>query len=99
MNPELLEALADGRVDAIARGEIGNRGAASVNGQTFVVTALDDQVEYGGFTLTLEDAELIACIDERLNYLTDGGNISYGDWLQDPTIFMTRAEMWNAGRR
>ena len=96
---ELLEALAEGRVDAIARGEIGNRGAASASGQTFVVTALDDQVEYGGFTLTLEDAELIACIDERLNYLTDGGNISYGDWLQDPTIFMTRAEMWNAGGR
>ena len=96
---ELLEALAEGRVDAIARGEIGNRGTASANGQTFVVTALDDQVEYGGFTLTLENAELIACIDERLNYLTDGGNISYGDWLQDPTIFMTRAEMWNAGGR
>ena len=95
---ELLEALAEGRIDAIARGEIGNRGAAYADG-AFAVTALDSQIEYGGFTLAVEDAELAACIDERLTYLTDGENISYGEWLQDSNIFITRAEMWNAKKQ
>ncbi len=92
---ELLDALAEGNIDAIARGEIGNRDATHANG-AFVVTALDDQIEYGGFTLAVEDAELIACIDKGLGYLTDNGNIGYGEWLQDPMVFITRSEMWNA---
>jgi len=95
---ELLDALAEGSIDAIARGEIGNRDAAYADA-AFVVTALDDQIEYGGFTLAVEDVELIACIDKGLGYLTDDGNIGYGEWLQDPMVFRTRAEMWNAGER
>ena len=95
---ELLEALAEGSIDAIARGEIGNRDASYADA-AFVVTALDDQIEYGGFTLAVEDAELIACIDKGLGYLTDHGNIGYGEWLQDPMVFITRAEMWNARER
>ena len=93
---ELFEALADGSIDAVARGEIGNRGASQVSGGAFVVTALDDQIEYGGFTLALEDADLLACIDERLRFLTDGGNIGYGEWLENPTVFLERAAVWNA---
>lgn len=93
---ELFEALATSRIDAVASGEPGNRDVAHAAGGTFVVTALDAQVEYGGFTLALEDAELAACIDEKLNYLTDDRNIGYGEWLQDPSVFMNRAQMWNA---
>ena len=92
---ELLAALAKGSIDVIARGEIGNRDAAYTTNGAFVVTALDDQVEYGGFALAIEDAELVAWIDERLNYLTDGGNIGYAEWLQDQSVFMTRAQIWN----
>ena len=44
---ELFEALAEGSIDAIARGEIGNRDATYATGDAFVVTALDDQVEFG----------------------------------------------------
>lgn len=95
---ELLEALAEGKIDAIARGEVGNQNAAYAAGERFVVTALDDQIEYGGFTLALEDAELIACIDKRLDYLTDNGNIGYGEWLPNHKVFITRAEMWNTGK-
>lgn len=93
---ELLAALAVGSIDAVARGEIGNRDAAHASGGEFVVTALDAQVEYGGFTLALADAELAACIDEKINYLTDNRNIGYGEWLQNPSVFINRAEMWNA---
>ena len=68
---ELLDALASGRVDALARGEVGNRDAVHASGGAFVVTALDAEVEYGGFTLSVEDADLAACIDDKINYLTD----------------------------
>ena len=96
---ELLQALAKGSIDAIARGEIGNSDAAYMTNGGFVVTALDDQVEYGGFALAIEDAEFVVWIDERLNYLTDNSNIGYAEWLQDRRVFMTRAEMWNTTER
>ena len=92
---ELLDALAAGSIDAIARGEIGNRDAVQVSGNTFVVTALDKKFELGGFTLAVEDEALAACIDEKLNYLTDSRNIGYAEWVADPLVFMRRAQMWN----
>ncbi len=91
---ELLDALASGRIDALARGEIGNRDAVHASGGAFVVAVLDAAVEYGGFTLGVEDADLAACIDDKINYLTDDQRIGYGEWRQDPLIFMTRARMW-----
>ena len=93
---ELLEALVAGRIDAIARGEVGSQEAAHASHGELVVTAFDEQIEYGGFTLALEDADLAACIDEKLDYLTDNKNIGYGEWLQDPSVFMKRAKQWNA---
>lgn len=91
---ELIGALASNRIDALARGEIGNRDAVHVSNDAFVVTALDAAVEYGGFTLAAEDADLAACIDDKINYLTDDRRTGYGEWRQDPLIFMTRARMW-----
>lgn len=64
---ELLEALADGAIDAVARGEIGNRGAAHASGTAFTVTALDPVVEWGGFALALENAELARCLDAKID--------------------------------
>ena len=92
---ELLDALAAGEIDAIARGEIGNRDAIQASGNTFVVTALDEKFELGGFTLAVEDEALANCIDEKLNYLTDNRNIGYAEWVADPSVFMRRAQMWN----
>ena len=88
----LFEALTDGRIDAIARGEIGNRDTAAATHGAFVVTALDDQVEYGGFTLAVADVALRASLNARIDYLTDGGNIGYAEWLADPQIFFKRAQ-------
>ncbi len=94
---ELLAALAAGEIDAIARGEIGNRDAANTG--AFAVTALDDHTEIGGFTLAAEAKELRACLNERLDWLTDQRNIGYGDWLTDPAVFMNRAHRWNEMER
>ncbi len=92
---ELLNALSNGSIDAIARGEIGNRDAAHASGNAFVVTALDEQIELGGFTLSVADAALASRLDEQINYLTDDRRIGYAEWLADPLVFMRRAEMWN----
>ena len=93
---ELLEALAEGRIDAIARGEIGNQDAAIASDGQFVVTALDAQVEYGGFALSRNDADLISYLNWWIDYLTDSGNIGYAEWAYDSNVFMARAQMWNA---
>ena len=90
----LFENLRERRIDAIARGEIGNRdAAAAAHDGAFVVTALDEQVEYGGFTLAVEDVALRTSLDEWIDYLTDGGNIGYAEWLADPQVFLKRAQV------
>lgn len=95
---ELFEALADGAIDAVARGEIGNRDTARASGGAFAVTALDSAVEWGGFTLALGDAELARCIDAKIDYLTDHRRIGYAQWLEDPGVFMRRAGRWSRER-
>ncbi|MCY4618966.1 MAG: transporter substrate-binding domain-containing protein [Chloroflexi bacterium] len=95
---ELLEALADGTIDAVARGEIGNRDSAHASGAAFAVTALDPVVEWGGFALARNDAALARCIDAKLDYLTDERQVGYAQWRADAQVFMRRAERWNQER-
>ncbi|MDE0463293.1 MAG: transporter substrate-binding domain-containing protein [Caldilineaceae bacterium] len=94
---ELLDALEAGTIDAVARGEIGNRDAAYAHGGSFTVTALDEKVEHGGFALAAENTELASCLDRMISWLTDDGRIDYADWREDPAVFMQRAAMWNEG--
>ena len=92
---ELLEALASGAIDAVARGEVGNRTADNASKGEFVVTALDDLVELGGFTLGAADTELASCLNEKIDWLTDNRSIGYAEWLEDPSIFTARGQAWN----
>ena len=92
---ELLEALENGTIDAVARGEIGNRDASYASNSAFVVVALDEATEQGGFSLAVENADLADCIDEKINYLTDGQHVGYGEWRANPAIFAERAQQWN----
>ena len=92
---ELLTALRDGDIDAVARGEIGNRTAVQNSGNAFAVTALDPQIELGGFAVSAENAELLAFLNERIDYLTDNRRIGYAEWLADPSVFTRRAAMWS----
>ena len=91
---ELLDGLERGDIDAIARGAIGNTDAAQESDGIFAVTALDDAVEYGGFTVAAGDTELLAMLNERIDYLTDNRRIGYVEWRADPTVFTQRAEQW-----
>ena len=90
----MIEALAGGGVDAVAGGEVGNLDAARTQGGAFAVTAHDSRVEVGGFALATEDAELAACLDRHVAWLTEGGRIGYREWLDAPVIFMRRAGQW-----
>ena len=94
---ELLDALAAGSIDAVARGEIGNSDAAHESGGAFVVTALDSEFELGGFTLAVEDSEFLACLNDKIDYLTDERRIGYAEWRAEPGVFMERARVWREG--
>jgi len=88
----LLGNLQENRIDALARGEIGNRDATAASAGAFVVTALDERVEYGGFTVARENTELLEFLNKRIGYLTDNGNIGYAQWVVDNSVFMERAQ-------
>lgn len=94
---ELLGALSEGTIDAVARGEIGNGEAAHHSGGSFAVAALDSLSEYGGFTLDARAGELLACIDEKLRWLTRDREIGYAEWREDPLVFLERARLWEGG--
>ena len=94
---ELLAALRDEAIDAVARGEVGNGEAARASGASFVVAAVDSLAEYGGFAIDSDDAEMLPCIDEKLDWLTDARRIGYAEWREDPGVFLARAALRNRG--
>ena len=94
----LLDAVRDGLIDAVARGEIGNQEAARTygGGGVFAVTALDTEVEeLGGWALPVAEQDLLACLNDKLDYLTDGRQIGYAEWRADPQTFLRRARAWS----
>ena len=92
-----MEALAEGEVTAVARGEIGNSDAAAESAGALVVTALDPQSEYGGFAVDVQAVDLLACLNEAIDLLTDDLRIGYREWAANPMVFLERAEVLNAG--
>lgn len=93
--PELLAALADGTIDAIARGTAGNTLAAASSDGAFVVTALDPRPERGGFVVDIDDTKLLHEINVAIAWLTDQGRIGLAEWLADPLVFLERAALWD----
>ena len=91
-----VAALVASEIDAFARGELGNATAVASSGGALAVTAFDPSVEYGGWTVAADDQSLLACLNDRLNYLTTDRSISFSDWNADRGIFMRRAAAWNA---
>ena len=92
---ELLSALTDGTIDAVARGEIGNGEAARAEGGALAVSAVDTLAEFGGFAFDADETAMLACVDERLDWLTDGRRIGYAEWRADPGVFLARAALWH----
>ncbi|MXY76511.1 MAG: amino acid ABC transporter substrate-binding protein [Acidimicrobiia bacterium] len=93
--PELLAALSEATIDAIARGTAGNTLAAASSDGAFVVTALDFRPERGGFVVDIGDTGLLEQINVAIAWLTDGGRIGLAEWLADPRVFLDRAALWD----
>ncbi|MCY4466862.1 MAG: transporter substrate-binding domain-containing protein [Chloroflexi bacterium] len=93
---ELITALLAGQIDVVARGQVGNSTAAVTSDGALVVSALDDLVEYGGFSLDVDEVDLLACLNDKINWLTDNQRIGYEDWAANHAVFMARADLWNA---
>ena len=90
---EMHQAVRDGTIDAYASEEIGNLQAVHSHDDqgALAVTAHDTEVELGGWVLPVEEQALIACLDAKLNYLTDNLEIGFAEWQADPDIFLRRA--------
>lgn len=92
---ETIAALYDERVDAVAGDYLGNLDAAAHAPQGgLVISALDVDVEYGGFTIPATESELLPCLNDKINYLTDDRAIGYAQWQADSDIFLERARLW-----
>lgn len=94
----MLNALAKGDINALARSAISNADVAMESEGSFVVTTLDDAVEYGGFAAAADETELLALLNQRIDFLTDQRRIGYSEWRADPTVFMQRAAQWRKSR-
>ena len=92
---ELLDALRDSAIDAVARGEIGNSDAATIAAGDFVVTGIDPVSEFGGFTVAADNADLLQCLNDKIRWLTNGGRIGYAQWRQNPEVFLEQAARWS----
>ena len=92
---ELLQALREGMIDAVARGVLGNGEAARAEGGRFAVTAVDPEAEHGGFTVDARDTALLACLNDAISWLTNGRRIGFVEWVDDSQVFMKRAMLWN----
>lgn len=90
-----LAAVADGSIDAVARGEIGNSLAASEM-PGLRVTAIDTSAtERGAFSYPATPAgnDLREVVNAVVTCLTDGGRIGILEWLQsDGSVFQDRAQ-------
>ena len=93
---EMIESLADGSLDAVARGAVGNTEVAYSygGGGVLAVTALDPAVEHGGWTLAAADTSLTDCLNDKVDYLTADRTIDYSEWRADPEVFLKRARSW-----
>ena len=90
----MLDALKNGDIDAVARGNIGNGDASAASRGALVVSVQDPDPakrERGGFALDADDAALAACLDRKIRLLTDDGRIDYSDWRANPSVFTERA--------
>ena len=89
-----VEAVTSGRVDAVARGEVGNLIAAGASAGELRVTAIDAVItERGAFSYPNTEAgdRLRTAMDALLTCLTDDGAIGFPQWHADTQVFQERA--------
>lgn len=88
---DLLPALIGGKIQAIARGEIGNAYQAEQD-KSLVTIARQDFKDSFAFSVTNTNKPLLVHLNEAIHTLTDNGKISYHEWIKNPNVFMERAK-------
>ncbi len=84
---ELLTALTNGKIDAIARGEIGNDYQALLH-KDLITIARRDFKEKFTFALSKSNPQLINVVNRAITNLTRNNKIQFTDWLKDNHVFM-----------
>lgn len=87
---ELLAALVAGEIDALARGEIGNRYQETLD-PSLVTIDPRDFGEGMAFSVDPANPDLLAALGATLALVTADGTVGYTDWLADPGIFLATA--------
>ncbi len=86
---KLLPALKHQKIDAIARGEIGNDYQAMKN-KDLVTIAKENFNEGFSFALDKSNRTLGVQVNDAIKKLTDNGRISYSQWMNDHRVFLKR---------
>ena len=89
-----LELLDRGEIDAAFMGTVTALHLTSISEGRLAVASEDPDPQVAGFTLDVHEVELLACLNEKIDYLTDDLRISLSDWLANPRVFMERALAW-----
>ena len=89
--------LEGGVIDAIADDTIATQWVAQQSSGSLTVVGLGSDLSRGGFVLAAGDSRL-NCLNERIRWLTDDGELEFTAWLADPQIFALRADHWNRER-
>ena len=90
-NAQMLE---NDDLDAIADDAIAAQSWVQQSGGSLAVTALGADRTRGGFAIAVGDHRLI-CLNDRIRWLTDNGQIEFAEWLADSQVFSSRAALWN----
>ncbi len=83
---ELLPALGNRSIDAIARGEIGNRYQQSLD-PSLVTIATRDFGEGFAVSVDSDNKPLLRGLNEAAECLTDHGKVDVARWLREPDVF------------
>lgn len=87
----LLPALKSGKIDAIARGNIGNDYQASID-ENLMTIAHHNFNEGFAFAVNATNGKLQTKLNEAIAKMTQHGKISYSQWLKNHAIFMKQVE-------
>lgn len=88
---ELLSALKSGKVDAIARGSIGNDFQVHKN-YFFMTIARRDFHEGFAFSVDKSNKALLQKLNQAILDVTNHGKITYQQWLKNHNIFLNRVQ-------
>lgn len=84
---ELLPALMSGKIDAIARGDIGNSYQESKN-HKLITIAKRSFGEHFAFAINNTNQALANNLNQAIRQITNNGNITYLQWLKNHNVFL-----------